>query len=98
MKIVLIEDNQDAASLLRRLLSELGHDVRVAFDGLAGVALTRRLRPDVVVSDLKLPGNLSGYQVALQPALRHGDVAGLFDRALGFGGDEKSRRGRRRRL
>jgi signal transduction histidine kinase len=88
LKIVLIEDNQDAASLLRRLLSELGHDVRVAFDGPAGVALTREFRPDVVVSDLKLPGDLSGYQVARQLRSDAATSQVSLIALSGFGGDD----------
>jgi CheY-like chemotaxis protein len=61
---LLIEDNQDAASLLRRLLTDLGHRVEVAFEGHAGLNLAADFLPEVVVSDLKLPGDLTGYEIA----------------------------------
>ncbi len=64
LKILLIEDNQDAASLLRRLLTDLGHRVEVAFEGQAGLNLAADFLPEVVVSDLKLPGDLTGYEIA----------------------------------
>jgi signal transduction histidine kinase len=64
LKILLIEDNQDAASLLRRLLTDLGHHVEVAFEGQAGLNLAADFLPEVVVSDLKLPGDLTGYEIA----------------------------------
>jgi signal transduction histidine kinase len=61
--VVVIEDNQDAASTLAELLELEGHRVEVALDGRAGVALVKRVRPDVVLCDLGLPG-LDGYAVA----------------------------------
>jgi DNA-binding response OmpR family regulator len=62
--------------------------VRVAFDGPAGVALTREFRPDVVVSDLKLPGDLSGYQVARQLRSDAATSQVSLIALSGFGGDE----------
>lgn len=62
-RVLIIEDNVDAADALRALLELEGHVVDVAHDGEAGVRLARELRPDVVLCDLGLPG-LSGYEIA----------------------------------
>jgi CheY-like chemotaxis protein len=74
LHVLIIEDNQDAAETLGELLELGGHDVKLAFDGAAGVAAAREARPDVVISDLGLPGELDGYAVAralrADPALR----------------------------
>jgi CheY-like chemotaxis protein len=64
LHVLVIEDNQDAAESLQLLLTLLGHDVQVAFDGRAGVAAAAASRPDVLVSDLGLPGELDGFAVA----------------------------------
>lgn len=64
LHVLIIEDNQDAAETLGELLELGGHDVKLAFDGAAGVAAAREARPDVVISDLGLPGELDGYAVA----------------------------------
>lgn len=64
LHVLLIEDNVDAAHTLAELLELDGHDVSIANDGRAGVTLALRDKPDVVVSDLGLPGELDGYQVA----------------------------------
>ena len=64
LRILVIEDNVDAAQSLADLLSLLGHQVRVAFDGEHGVQAARDERPDVVISDIGLPGAIDGYGVA----------------------------------
>jgi CheY-like chemotaxis protein len=62
-RVLIIEDNADAANTLREVLEMLGHEVSVAYDGNAGVAKARACSPDVILSDIGLPG-LDGYQVA----------------------------------
>jgi two-component system CheB/CheR fusion protein len=62
-RILIIEDNGDSAVTLRNVLELHGHEVHLAGDGLRGVEAARRLRPDVVVCDLGLPG-IDGYEVA----------------------------------
>jgi len=62
-RVLIVEDNADAADSLRDALELEGHEVAVAYDGAAGVARARELRPDVVLCDLGLPG-LDGYEVA----------------------------------
>ncbi|HUR87845.1 MAG TPA: ATP-binding protein [Ramlibacter sp.] len=64
MRILLIEDNRDSAETLAMILQTHGHDVRVAFDGTSGIAQAQKWRPDVVISDLGLPGAVDGYSVA----------------------------------
>jgi CheY-like chemotaxis protein len=63
MRIVIIEDNRDAADSLRRLLELEGHEVRAAHTGPDGVELAQQWAPDVVLSDLGLPG-MDGFAVA----------------------------------
>jgi hemerythrin-like metal-binding protein/PAS domain S-box-containing protein len=63
-RILIIEDSADAADSLREVLElEGGHEVHIAGDGLAGIAAARRLRPDVILCDIGLPG-VDGYEVA----------------------------------
>ncbi len=71
LRIVIIEDNQDAADSLRMLLELLGHEVRVAYSGPEGVRLAKEWAPTVVLSDIGLPG-LDGFGVAR--ALRHDEA------------------------
>lgn len=61
--VLLIEDNTDMAELLRQLLVVLGQNVHVANDGMTGIELARKIRPDLVICDIGLP-ELSGLEVA----------------------------------
>jgi CheY-like chemotaxis protein len=63
-RVVVIEDNADAAESLQLLLEMRGHEVAIAGDGLDGLERVRRFRPDVVLCDIGLPGRLDGYAVA----------------------------------
>jgi two-component system, chemotaxis family, CheB/CheR fusion protein len=63
-RILIVEDNEDAADLLSRLLELDGHQVWSADTGSEGVELAREVRPDVVLCDLGLPGAMSGFDVA----------------------------------
>ncbi len=63
LRILVVEDNIDAAESLRRLLHLHGHEVSVAVDGFEGVAEAKRCHPDAVVCDIGLPG-MDGYAVA----------------------------------
>jgi signal transduction histidine kinase len=62
LNIVVVEDNEEAADLMSMWLMDLGHIVHVAHTGVAGLALIKQLRPDVVLCDIGLPG-LNGIQV-----------------------------------
>jgi CheY-like chemotaxis protein len=62
-RILVVEDNPDAAESLRELLELFGHEAHVALTGPAGVEAARRLQPEVVLCDLGLPG-MDGYAVA----------------------------------
>lgn len=64
-RVLLIDDNLDAAESLAQLLSLSGHDARTAADGAKGVALAAEFKPEVVFCDLGLPG-MNGYEVARQ--------------------------------
>jgi PAS domain S-box-containing protein len=62
-RVLVIEDNLDAAESLREVLELDAHEVAVAHDGPEGVAMARELRPEIILCDIGLPG-LDGYAVA----------------------------------
>ncbi len=62
-RVLVADDNRDAADSLAALLHMAGHEVRVAYDGEAAVAEYRRFEPDVALLDIGMP-KLSGYDVA----------------------------------
>ena len=61
-RILVADDNRDAAQSLAMLLQLMGHEVHVAHDGLEAVETLRRIRPDVALVDLAMP-KLDGYDV-----------------------------------
>lgn len=63
-RVLVVEDNVDSAAALAELLRLWGHEVRMAHDGVAGVAEARAAVPDLVLLDIGLPG-MDGYEVAL---------------------------------
>jgi signal transduction histidine kinase len=62
-RILIADDNHDAAEALGMLLQMANHDVHVAGDGAAALELAGQVRPDVAVLDIGMPG-LTGYEVA----------------------------------
>jgi two-component system cell cycle response regulator DivK len=54
-RILIVEDNEMNADMLRRRLIRAGHDVLVGTDGQTGVEMTREHRPDLVLMDMSLP-------------------------------------------
>jgi signal transduction histidine kinase len=62
-RILVVEDNLDSAEAMLLLLRGAGHDVTVVNDGAEAVAVARRVRPEVVLLDIGLPG-MDGYALA----------------------------------
>jgi CheY-like chemotaxis protein len=62
-RVLVVDDNRDAADSTGTLLLLWGHQVKVAYDGESALAVAREYRPDVCLLDLGMPG-MNGYQVA----------------------------------
>jgi two-component system CheB/CheR fusion protein len=87
LRILVVDDNVDAARSLAMLLGLWGHEVQVAHDGPAALAAVQQVAPAVVLLDIGLPG-MDGYQVArrLRESLgRHGTK---LVAVTGYGQDE----------
>lgn len=65
IRILVIEDNRDAATSLHALLESLGHEVEVATTGRRALAIAREFGPELILCDIGLPGELDGFDVAL---------------------------------
>jgi CheY-like chemotaxis protein len=63
-RVLVVEDNVDAAETMSMLLELNGHEVAVAYTGTEGVEQARTFHPEVVLCDIGLPGALDGYGVA----------------------------------
>ena len=62
-RVVIVEDNHATADSMRLILTYSGYDVRVTYNGVAGIQMAEDWPPDFVLCDIGLPG-LDGYSVA----------------------------------
>jgi CheY-like chemotaxis protein len=90
LRILVVEDNQDAAESLAMMLELWGHEVRVAYDGAAALRQAEAATPDVIISDLGLPG-MDGYELARQLRARPGSGRVVLIALSGYGRDEDRR-------
>jgi PAS domain S-box-containing protein len=88
-RILVVDDNRDAADSLAVLLRLMGHEVHTAHDGLEAVGAATVLRPDVVLLDIGLP-KLNGYDAARRVRQERGEGVMLI--ALTGWGQEEDRR------
>ena len=85
VKVLVVEDNQDAAEALAALVELWGHDVRVALDAEAALEIATRWQPHAIVSDIGLPG-LDGFELARR--LGRGRSDAVLIALSGYGRDE----------
>jgi PAS domain S-box-containing protein len=90
-RLLVVDDNQDAANSLAMLLKLQRHEVRVAYSGMAALEMVKTYTPDVVLLDIGMPG-IDGYEVARRirqtPGLGNVVLAAL----TGWGQQEDRRR------
>jgi CheY-like chemotaxis protein len=72
-KILVVDDNTDSADLTALVLAEMGHEVRVAYDGPSAIATVGAFVPDVALLDIGLPG-MTGYELATELDARIGHI------------------------
>ncbi len=93
LRVLVVEDNLDAAESLATLLRLWNHDVQVVHDGRAALDAARAQKPEVVLLDIGLPG-LDGYQVAQQLRQEESLAHTLLVAMTGYGQPEDRRRSR----
>jgi PAS domain S-box-containing protein len=64
-RVLVVDDLQDSARTMGRLLTVMGHDVRTAHEGHTALELAASFRPEIVLLDIGLPG-MDGYEVGRQ--------------------------------
>lgn len=90
-RILVVDDNRDAADSLALILQRMGHELSTAYDGQEGVEAVARFQPEVVLLDIGLP-KLNGYEAAReirrQPTGKEVELIAI----TGWGQEEDKRR------
>jgi len=89
LRVLVADDNRDAADSLERILGFYGYEVKVAYDGTSALAAGEAFEPHFAILDIGMPG-ANGYQVARAMRDRHGSRITLV--ALTGWGQEADRR------
>jgi signal transduction histidine kinase/DNA-binding response OmpR family regulator len=90
-RVLVVDDNDDAARSLARLLRLTGHEVTTAPDGASALAALPAFGPEIVLLDIGLPG-MDGYEVAREMRRHPGGEKLALVALTGYGQDEDRRR------
>ncbi|MGG7603162.1 ATP-binding protein [Massilia sp. BKSP1R2A-1] len=93
LRILVVDDNQDAADMLASLLAIGGHQVQVAHDGAGALAAAQAMAPHVVFLDIGLP-DMSGHDACRRLRLLDGTKTAMLVALTGWGTEEDRRRTR----
>lgn len=85
MKVLIIEDDPSVGFFLEEVASSASHDVRRAVDGDKGLELFYEFQPDMILSDLMLPG-IDGMEILERVRSKDNDV--VFIMLTGYGSEE----------
>jgi CheY-like chemotaxis protein len=92
-RILVVDDNRDAAQGLAMLLEIKGHEVATAHDGPEALTRAQEFQPTVVLLDIGLPA-MDGYQVARELRRQEGGDEILLVAVTGYGHDSDRQRSR----
>jgi len=90
-KILIVDDNRDAAEILAEALDLSGYQTRVAFDGPSTLAMVDAFKPDVMLVDIGLPV-MDGYELARQLRANPGLASARLIAVTGYGQESDRRR------
>lgn len=91
-RILVVDDNRDAAESMKVLLRLMGAEVAIAFDGLEALEVAARFRPEVVLLDIGMP-KLHGYDTARRFRAEDWGREIVIVALTGWGREEDRRRG-----
>jgi DNA-binding response OmpR family regulator len=77
LRVLIADDDRDNATMLAAVLADEGHEVVSALRGDEALELSRLFRPDVLITDVNMPG-VSGYALARELRQRHGNLCPLL--------------------
>ena len=84
LRLLLVDDSVDAATLLSMVLEADGYDVRIAHESTQALEIAARFKPEVVLLDLGLPG-MDGFQLAQEMRKLDSTASALLVAVTGYG-------------
>jgi CheY-like chemotaxis protein len=93
-RVLVVEDNEDAAEALRMFLELVEHEVQVADSGPSALEVAQSWRPEVVLSDIGLPGDMDGYALARALRAAQGGNRMFLVALSGYGREQDKERAR----
>jgi CheY-like chemotaxis protein len=86
-KVLVVDNDRGVAESLAMLLETFGADVRIAYDGSAGVKEAEAFRPDIAFIDIRMPG-IDGHETARRIRARLGANGPKLVAISGSGGED----------
>ena len=91
LRLLVVDDNADAAEMLRLLLEALGHDVAIEHDARRAIERARRIAPQILFLDIGLP-DMDGYELVRHLRAMPETADAVFVAVTGYGQpDDKAR-------
>ena len=90
-RVLVVDDNQDAAIMLSALVKALGHEVLTVHDGAEALRVSEGYRPELIMLDIGMPG-MSGYEVARRLRERKRSPRPLIVAVTGWGANDDEER------
>jgi CheY-like chemotaxis protein len=90
-RVLIVDDNKDAAAMLSMIVEKLGNEVRTAFDGRQGIEIAAEFRPELVFLDLRMP-YMDGFEAARHIQQQSWGHAVTLVALTGWGQDEDRQR------
>ena len=90
-RILVVDDNRDAADSLARIIRSFGHEVRAVYGGNAALEETATFLPDMALVDIGMP-DLDGYATVAELRQRRGNVHLIVVAVTAWSRDEDKRR------
>ncbi|HEY4079433.1 MAG TPA: ATP-binding protein [Burkholderiaceae bacterium] len=93
LRVLVVDDNKDAADALHMLIEGHGHTARVTYSGVDALRAAEEFSPDIVLCDLGLPG-MDGYEVAKRLRAKPAHEATILVAVTGWGSEGDKRKSR----
>lgn len=90
-RILIVDDNREAADALARLIGICGYETRTIYDGQQAVEAAADFNPDMALIDIGMPG-LNGYEVAKQIRQQRANVHVIVVAVTGYAQPDDKRR------